>query len=131
LPARPRFTDSAWLDGLVLTSDQQSKRKSALAHAFGPPQSRIHGLDRFVKRDGDLSVEVLADPASGARAEVNVARGGALETHQTFSYTPRIDGLTVLRQMHMERRSEIAADVRDVTDVVISRVAINGQEGVR
>ena len=64
-------------------------RRLALQRRFGKAVGRLRGLDRYLESAPDHTTEVLADPDWTVPVEINVVRGGQLQSRARFSLRRR------------------------------------------
>jgi hypothetical protein len=109
-----------WVEGYVATPEKASRRRNALASAFGSVVGREQGLDRYVSMKGEDRVEVRVDPDTAVPVSVSVSRDGVLQAHTAISYA-RGAGNSLMRQaVHSQLR--ISDDRRSVTRTEYSNV---------
>ena len=97
-------------------------RRLALQRRFGKAVGRLRGLDRYLESTPDRTTEVLADPDWAVPVEINVVRGGQLQSRARFSYDAGPGSSLVRRNSHVEQ--VISKDVRAVVDVDLSSVRL-------
>jgi len=116
-----------WIDALLPSLDQRGARAEQLQRRFGLSKGTWRGHDRYVRSNGDDTIEVLIDPTWAVPVEINVARAGALRSHVTFGYEPGPRGSMLRRSSHVERLmgdGSAGAGARMVTDVELANVQL-------
>lgn len=118
---KPRGRD--WIDGIVPSRERKEARRAALRRRLGAMNGRVRGFERYLQAVADKTTEVLVDAEWCVPVEINVMRGGVLESHTTYSYVPGPGGALVRSQSHSEhllpegsgRRLAIDVELTDVT----------------
>ena len=120
--ARPAAGGRDWIAAFVATPGQKSARRARFDQQF-VRRGQVRGFDRFVRPDGDLTREVLADPASYVPVESNLVRGSERVSHIRFSYSTEADGSLVRRQVHVEQAAMPSGE-RAVIDTEYANVRL-------
>jgi hypothetical protein len=130
-PERPRRPGPEWLERFVAERSRRERRLGQIEERFGPARERVNGLDRYVRSDGDTTVEVLVDPDAAVPVETNVVRGGVLVSHSRSEYEPGAEGAVVHRRLRSERLLRGSAPGRVVLDAEFSRPTIEHRGGAQ
>ena len=122
--ARSRIAsdEKEWIDAIMPARLRGDDRRLALQRRFGKAVGRLRGLDRYLESAPDHTTEVLADPDWTVPVEINVVRGGQLQSRARFSYDAGPGGSLVRRHSHVEQ--VLSKDVRAVVDVDLSSVRL-------
>ncbi len=118
-----------WVDAFIAPASRATARRAALRQQYGGSPGRLRNLDRFVRREGRDTIEVLADAAAGVTVEVNSGRDGQLTARTVVSYAPRADGALVRRAVRTEQALANTAE-RAVSTMELANVRLE-RRGVR
>lgn len=114
-----------WVEAFIAPAAKAPARRAALRQRYGRSPGRLRSLDRFIRRDGRDTTEVLADAATGVAVEVNVGRDGRLVARSAVSYTTRADGALVRRAVRTEQAldnvTERAVSMMELANVRLER----------
>ena len=109
-----------WVEAILPSLERSSERKAALQRRFGMALGKLRGHDRYLETVADETTEVLVDETWAVPLEVNVLRGGLMESHATFSYEAGPGGALVRSRSHAEhvvpgthggKRARLALDI--------------------
>jgi hypothetical protein len=123
---RARLADEGreWVEAVLPSLEKKSARETALQQRFGKALGKLRGLDRYVQTIADETTEVLAHDDWGVPVEINVVRGGVLESHASFSYEAGPAGSLVRRSSHAEHAIKDMKGARMVLDVELANVKL-------
>ncbi len=119
--------ESGSFGDLIAKRAGATERRQHLQRDLGPPVGRVRGLDRFLSAQGEVTHEVLVDPADAVPVEVNLARNGALESHVTFDYQVLSDGSLLRRAARSESLVPGRPDHRLLTRTTYGNVQLAEQ----
>jgi hypothetical protein len=124
--SRPHVSDEArdWVETVRPSAGRKGLRRAALRRQFGRPIGRVSGLDRYVQTIGDETTELLADDDWAIPLQINVVRGGVLESQASFAYEGDGGGSLVRRRSHVEQVLPGGQGVRIAVDVDLARVTL-------
>jgi hypothetical protein len=99
---RPADEGRDWVEAVLPSFERAGARKAALQRRFGQALEKLRGCDRYLQTIAGDTTEVLADETWAVPIEINVVRGGVLQSHTSFSYEPGPGGSLVRRRSHTE-----------------------------
>jgi hypothetical protein len=108
--------------GPIVSSAHGPERLRELRNDLGLPVGKVRDFDRYVKNNGNDTVEVLVLMPSAVVTEVNIVRGGAMESHATFEYERLADGSLLQRVARTETRIPDRPGERSVVQMTYSNV---------
>jgi hypothetical protein len=124
---RPADGGRDWVDALMPSLEKKGVRRAALQNRFGSAVGKVRGLDRYIETTADQTLEVLADEDLSVPVEINLLRGGVLESHATFVYEAGPRGTMVRRRAHVEHAMPDGPErknARMVLDVELANVTL-------
>lgn len=125
IPARPDSASRRWLDRMLITPHARIRNLERLRADLGPPQGKIGNLDRYVRSAGEITREVLFDPASGTIVEENLASGGELRLHVRYEYASYAAGVLALSKTRIEQPPSGRSRMRTVVTTTLSNIKIS------
>jgi len=114
-----------WIDGFVMTAKGRSDRRQFFERHYGRPKGVAAGLQRYVRREGEVEHEALVDHREGVIVAANVAERGALVEHSTFTYQRSASGTIVKRGLRLERLASPEDGTRLVTEIEYSDIRLS------
>jgi hypothetical protein len=113
-----------WIDGLVPSRERKDSRLAALRRRLGATHGKVHGFERYLQATDDTTTEVLVDGEWSVPVEINVTRGGVLQSHTTYSYVPGPGGALVRSRAHSEHLLPDGKGKRLAVDVELTNVTL-------
>ncbi len=113
-----------WIDGLVPSRERTESRRAALRRRLGAMHGKVRGFERYLQSTDDETTEVLVDGEWSVPVEINVMRGGVLESHTTYSYVPGPGGALVRSRSHSEHLLPESNGKRLAIDVELTNVLL-------
>jgi hypothetical protein len=113
-----------WIDGLVPSRENRDSRRAALRRRLGAMHGKVRGFERYLQTVDDETTEVLVDADWSVPIEINVMRGGALQSHTTYSYVPGPGGALVRSRSHSEHLLPEGKGKRMAIDVELTNVLL-------
>jgi hypothetical protein len=115
-------TKRSTLVGPVARKTQVGERLRELRSDLGQPVGKVRQLERYLRRTGDDTVEVLVLMPHAVPVEVNVLRDGVMESHVTYEYEQLEDGTLFQRVARTETRDPSRPGERSVVALTYSNV---------
>jgi hypothetical protein len=113
-----------WIDGLVPARERKESRRAAVRRRLGAAHGKVRGFDRYLQPTDDGTTEVLVDADWSVPVEINVMRGGVLQSHTTYSYTPGPGGALVRSRSHSEHLLPEGKGKRLAIDIELTNVLL-------
>lgn len=104
------------LGSLVAARVEADERRTGLHARLGPPVGRVGNLDRYLDLQGDVTIEVLVEPALAVPVEINTVREGVLVSRTVREFDVETDYLTT-RSIRTEQLLAGPTGDRSITEV--------------
>jgi hypothetical protein len=117
-----------WVDKLVVSPADTSRRKAALQSAYGSAVRNANGLDEYHRQTDSTAETILVDPRLGVPVDVRHETNGKLVIHTVFSYAIASDGSATLSRIRIERPSAKPGTAA-VVESVLSNVHLEARTG--
>jgi hypothetical protein len=119
-----RITDAGrgWIDAVLPSPDRKEARRTNLQRRFGKAVGKLRGMDRYVETSANDTTELLVDRDWSLPLELNIVRGGQLQSRATFFYEAGPGGSRVRRATHVEH--VLTKGVRTALDVELAGVRL-------
>ena len=111
-----------WTEAFVATSSKTSDRRAEIQQQMGQAIGRVGELDRYLSTLGNVTTEMLVDPATALPVELNVAREGKLLSHTLYTWRPGPGGSLVRAGTVTESADPRIAGERSVVFIEIADV---------
>ena len=120
----PKPDPRAWIDAVIVTEKARVRIAENLERSLGRKSGKVRALDRYMKTEGRVQMEVLVDPKRGTILEENQAVDGELRSHATYEYQQIEPGVLLRSASHIEIAPARAGDKPRVIHSVLSNVKV-------
>jgi hypothetical protein len=97
-----------WADAFLAAPAAGARARGRYAVMFGAPE-RVGAQDRYTRREGGRTLELLVDSLTGVAMDVKQAQDGVLAFHVTNAYDRLPNGSALLRETRVEHPSPTGA----------------------